>query len=160
MDSALDATHVAEKLPNLGNALEDPRLRPAGLGGGAIVLTSGAVLSIAPTSGQVAFWSNAVAATLVFVSVSLFCLGLAAVEPPASSRFHFGVDLGRKQRHAVAAGSLCILISPLVVTVGSALGLSVLVLTTGATMTFVGASLVLTGFLAWTSEAIGSPRSA
>jgi len=159
MDRSLDVANVAETLPGLSDALEDERLRPVGVVVGFAILTVGALLSIAPTTGQLAFWSNAVAATLVFVSVPLFCVGLAAPEPPKGSRFHFGVNLTRKQRQAVAAGSLCITLSPVVMVVGSPLGVSVVVLATAATLAFVGASLVLTGFVAWTSDALAGPNS-
>lgn len=157
MDRPLDVAHVAETLPDLSDALEDSRLRPVGVVVGFAILTVGALLSIAPTTGQWTFWSNAVAATLVFVSVPLFCLGLAAPDPPAGSRFHIGVNLSRKQRQAVAAGSLCITLSPVVMALGSPLGLTTVVLATAATLAFVGASLVLTGFIAWTSEALAGP---
>lgn len=157
MDRSLDVGHVAETLPDLSELLDDSRLRPVGVVVGFAILTVGALLSIAPTTGQSAFWSNAVAATLVFVSVPLFCIGLAAPDPPEGSRFHFGVDLSRKQRQAVAVGSLCITLSPVVMAIGAPLGLSVAVLATAATLAFVGASLVLTGFVAWTSEALASP---
>ena len=157
MDRSLDVGHVAETLPDLSEALADSRLRPIGVVVGFALLTVGALLSMAPTTGQWAFWSNAVAATLVFVSVPLFCVGLAAPDPPEGSRFHFGVDLTRKQRQAVAAGSLCITLSPVVMALGSPLGLSTVVLATAATLAFVGSSLVLTGFIAWTSEALAGP---
>ena len=158
MDRSLDVAHVAETLPDLSDALEDSRLRPLGVVVGFAILTVGALLSIAPATGQWAFWSNAVAATLVFVSVPLFCLGLAAPDPPKGSHFHIGVNLTRKQRQAVAVGSLCITLSPVVMAVGSPLGLSLVVLVTAATLAFVGASLVLTGFIAWTSAAIADPN--
>lgn len=160
MDRSLDVEHVAETLPDLGRAIEHTQLRPLGVVGGFLILTVGALLSIAPTTGQTAFWANAVAATLVFVSVPLFCVGLAAPEPPAGSRFHIGVDLTRKQRQAVAAGSLCITLSPVIMAVGMPLGLSMVVLATAATTAFIGASLVLTGFIAWTSETLANPNSA
>jgi len=159
MDRSLDVAHVAEALPDLGRAIENSRLRPIGVVGGFCILTVGALLSIAPTTGPTAFWANAVAATLVFVSVPLFCVGLAAPEPPKSSRFHIGVDLTRKQREAVAIGSLCITLSPVIMAVGTALGLSLAVLAAAATTAFIGASLVLTGFIAWTSEAIANPSA-
>jgi len=157
MNRPLDVAHVADTLPDLGEALEDSRLRPIGVVVGFAILAVGALLSIAPATGQWAFWSNAVAATLVFVSVPLFCVGLAAPEPPEGSRFHFGVDLSRKQRQAVAAGSLCITLSPVVMALGSPLGISTVVLALSATLAFVGASLVLTGFVAWTSESLVGP---
>jgi len=157
MDRSLDVAHVAETLPDLGRAIEDDRLRPIGVVFGFAILTVGAALSFAPVAGPWAFWSNAVAATLVFVSVPLFCLGLAAPDPPADSRFHLGVDLTRKQRQAVAVGSLCITLSPIIMALGMPLGLSMFVLAAAATTAFVGASLVLTGFIAWTSEAIANP---
>jgi len=157
MDRSLDVAHVAETLPDLGRAIEDDRLRPIGVVFGFAILTVGAVLSFAPVTGTWTFWSNAVAATLVFVSVPLFCLGLAAPDPPAGSRFHLGVDLTRKQREAVAVGALCITLSPIIMAIGMPLGLSMFVLAMAATTAFVGASLVLTGFIAWTSEAIANP---
>lgn len=159
MDRSLDVEHVAETLPDLGRAIEHSRLRPIGVVGGFLILTVGALLSIAPTTGRTAFWANAVAATLVFVSVPLFCIGLAAPEPPKPSRFHIGVDLTRKQRQAVALGSLCITLSPIIMAIGMPLGLSVLVLAAAATTAFVGASLVLTGFIAWTSATIANPSA-
>ena len=154
MDRSLHVGQVAETLPDLSEALADSRLRPVGVVVGSALLTVGALLSIAPTAGQWAFWSNAVAATLVFVSVPLFCVGLAAPDPPEGSRFHIGVTLSRKQRQAVAAGSLCITLSPVVMALGSPLGWSTVVLALAATLAFVGASLVLTGFIAWTSETL------
>ena len=90
----------------------------------------------------------------MFVSVPLFCVGLAAPDPPEESHFHIGVNLTYKQRQAVAVGSLCITLSPVVMALGSLLGLTTVVLATVAILTFVGASLVLTGFVAWTSEAL------
>jgi uncharacterized membrane protein len=159
MDRSLDVGYVTETLPDLGRAIENERLRPIGVVVGFLILTVGALLSIAPSTGQTAFWANAVAAALVFVSVPLFCVGLAAPEPHKSSRFHFGVDLTRKQREAVAVGSLCITLSPVVMALGMPLGLSTLVLAAAATTAFLGASLVLTGFIAWTSAAIADPNS-
>jgi hypothetical protein len=159
MDRSLDVEHVAETLPELGRAIENERLRPIGVVGGFLILTVGALLSITPMTGVTAFWANAVAATLVFVSVPLFCVGLAAPEPAKPSRFHFGVDLSRKQREAVAIGSLCITMSPVIMAVGMPLGLSTLVLAAAATTAFIGAALVLTGFISWTSQAIANPDS-
>lgn len=159
MDRSLDVEHVAETLPDLGRAIENDRLRPVGVVGGFLILTVGALLSIAPTTGETAFWSNAVAAVLVFVSVPLFCVGLAAPEPPESSRFNIGVDLTRKQRQAVALGSLSITMSPIIMAIGMPLGLSTVVLAAAATTAFIGAALVLTGFIAWTSAAIANPNS-
>lgn len=157
MDRSLDVGHVAETLPDVGQTLENPRLRPFGVLGGTVLLALGASLSLAPTTGQWTFWSNAVAATLVFVGVPLFSLGLAAAEPPSDSRFHIGVNLSTKQRRAVAIGALCITLAPVVMALGSPLGLSLLVLATAATMAFVGSALVLTGFVAWTAETLGEP---
>lgn len=157
MDRSLDVSHLAETLPDLSRAIEDSRLRPVGLVGGFGTLTVGALLSIAPPTGQTAFWANAVAATLVFVSVPLFCVGLAAPEPPAGSRFHFGIDLTPKEREAVAIGSLCIALSPVIIAVGMPLGISVAVLVAAATSAFVGTALVLTGFIAWTSKTLVTP---
>jgi hypothetical protein len=157
MERSLDIEHVAETLPSLGRAIENPKLRPVGVVGGFAILTIGALLSITPATGGAAFWSNAVAATLVFVSVPLFCVGLAAPDPPTGSYFHIGVDLSRKQRQAVAIGSLCITLSPVIMALGAPLGLSMVVLAMAATTAFVGAALVLTGFVAWTSQAIADP---
>lgn len=160
MDRSLDVGHVAETLPSLAQSLEDSRLRPIGLVGGISLLVVGAVLSVMPGTGQWLFWSKAVAATLVFVGVPLFCLGLAAPEPKESRFFRLGVDLTPKQRQAVAAGALCITLAPIVMAVGSPLGLTMLVLVTAATLAFVGASLVLSGFIAYTAETIAEPGSA
>ena len=160
MDRSLDVEHVSETLPSLGRAIETTKLRPVGVVGGFAILTVGALLSIAPASGRAGFWANALAATLVFVSVPLFCVGLAAPDPPAGSRFHFGVDLSRTQRQVVAIGSLCITLSPVVMALGAPLGLTTFVLALAATTAFVGAALVLTGFIAWTSEAIANPGAA
>ncbi|WP_254271806.1 hypothetical protein [Haloarcula marina] len=160
MDRSLDVGHVAETLPSLGAALEDSRLRPFGIVVGVSLLVAGALLSLIPSTDPLAFWANAVAATLVFVGVPLFCLGLAAPDPPAQSHFHLGVNLSTKQRQAVAVGAFCITLSPVVMALGSPLGLSVLVLATAATMAFVGSALVLTGFIAWTSERLSNPQSA
>jgi hypothetical protein len=43
---------------------------------------------------------------------------------------------------------------------GAPLGLTTFVLALAATTAFVGAALVLTGFIAWTSEAIANPGAA
>ena len=160
MDRSLDIGHVSEALPSLGQALEDSRLRPFGLVLGFLLLAIGSGLSVAPATGQWAFWSNAVASTLVFVSVPLFSLGLAASEPPSDSVFHIGVDFSTKQRRAVAIGALCLVLAPVVMAIGSPLGLSMLVLATAATMAFVGSSLMLTGFVAWTAETLAQPNAA
>ncbi|WP_276272497.1 hypothetical protein [Haloarcula litorea] len=157
MDRSLDVGHVAETLPSLDGALDDSRLRPVGAVGGVVLLLAGVALSLTPATVAWAFWANALAATLVFVGVPLFCLGLAAPDPPSDSLFHVGVDLSAKQRRAVALGSLCIVLAPIVMAAGSPLGISVLVLATAATMAFVGAALVLTGFIAWTAETLAEP---
>lgn len=157
MDSSLDIEHVAETLPSLGRAIENPKLRPVGVVVGFAILTIGALLSSVPATGTTAFWSNAVAATLVFVSVPLFCVGLAAPDPPSGSYFHLGVNLTRKQRQVVALGSLSITLSPVIMALGAPLGLSTVWLAMAATAAFIGAALVLTGFIAWTSQAIADP---
>lgn len=159
MDRSLDVGHVAETLPSLGPALEDSRLRPLGLAGGMTLLAVGALLSLTPQTASFAFWANAVAATLVFVGVPLFCLGLAAPEPPGNPYFQFGVDLTPRQRQAVATGALCVTLAPIVVVAGSPFGFSLVILVTAATFAFVGASLILTGFVAWTAQTIAEPNS-
>ena len=160
MDRSLDIAGVSETLPALRQALEDSRLRPFGLAGGMTLLAVGALLSLVPPTSSVAFWANAVAATLVFVGVPLFCLGLAAPEPPTNPYFQFGVELSPTQRQAVAAGALAITFAPIVMAIGMPLGISLIVLVTAATFAFVGSALILTGFIAWTAEAIADPRSA
>jgi hypothetical protein len=157
MDRFMDVGHVAETLPDLSEALEDPRLRQFGLVGGVGLVAVGALLSLAPTSGQWLFWSSAVAATLVFIGVPLLCLGLAAPDPEPGSPFHLGIELTTTQRRAVALGSLCITVTPIVIAVGTPLGLPTLVLAIAAAMSVVGSVLVLTGFVAWTSAAIAEP---
>ncbi|MFC6864656.1 hypothetical protein ACFQGE_14460 [Halomicroarcula sp. GCM10025817] len=159
MDRSLNVGHVAETLPNLGRLLDDPRLRPLGLAGGMTLLGIGALLSLVPPALPLAFWANAVAATLVFLGVPLFCVGLAAPEPE-NPYFQFGVDLSQHQRQAVATGGLAITFAPVVVIVGIPFGVSMPVLVTAATLAFVGAALVLTGFIAWTAETIAEPNSA
>lgn len=158
MDRFIDVGHVAEDLPDLSAALEDPRLRPFGLVGGVALVAVGALLSLAPATEGWAFWSYAVAATLVFIGVPLLCLGLAAPDPEPASLFHLGIDLTTTQRRAVALGSLCITVTPILIAVGTPLGLPTLVLAVAATTAIVGAVLVLTGFVAWTSSAIADPN--
>ncbi|MEF8829804.1 MAG: hypothetical protein V5A49_12260 [Haloarcula sp.] len=157
MDRFMDVGHVAETLPDLSEALEDPRLRQFGLLGGVGLVAVGALLSLAPASGQWLFWSYAVAATLVFIGVPLLCLGLAAPDPDSGSLFHLGIELTTTQRRAVALGSLCITVTPIVIAVGTPLGLPTLVLAIAAATAVIGSVLVLTGFVAWTSAAIAEP---
>ncbi|MFB6223307.1 MAG: hypothetical protein ABEH86_06495 [Haloarcula sp.] len=157
MDRSLDVGHVSETLPDLVAALDDPRLRRVGIVGGVALVSVGALLSLAPATGQWAFWSYAIAATLVFIGVPLLCLGLAAPDPEPGSVFHLGIDLTAKQRRAVALGSLCITITPILLAVGTPLGLPVLVLAIAATSAMFGTTLVLAGFVAWTSATIGEP---
>ncbi|MFC6975757.1 hypothetical protein ACFQL1_15565 [Halomicroarcula sp. GCM10025709] len=159
MNRPLDIGHVADTLPDLGEAIENPRLRPVGLVGGFVLLCLGAGLSVAPTAGRLALWANAVAATLVFVAVPLFCLGLAAPEP-TGSRFQFGIDLTRRQRQAVAAGALCIVVAPIVMALGQPIGFALPVVLAAAGLAFVGSALVLTGFVAWTSQVLAEPGRA
>jgi hypothetical protein len=159
MDTPLDVGHVADTLPDIGEAIENPRLRPVGLVGGLALLFVGAGLSVAPTSGQWALWANAVAATLVFVAVPLFCLGLAAPEP-SGSRFQLGIELTRRQRQAVAAGALLIVVAPIVMALGQPTGLMLPVMLAAAGLAFVGSALVLTGFIAWTSQVLAEPGRA
>ncbi|WP_423999464.1 hypothetical protein ACOZ4I_11020 [Haloarcula salina] len=159
MDRFVDVGHVAETLPDLTAALADPRLRRFGLTGGVSLVGVGALLSLAPTTGGWAFWSNAVAATLVFIGVPLLCLGLAAPDPDPSSLFHLGIDLTETQRRAVAAGSLCVTLTPIVLAVGTPLGLPSLVLVVAATSAVFGTVLILTGFVAWTAATLAEPTS-
>lgn len=159
MDRRLDVGHVADSLPDLGEVVGDPRLRPVGLVGGVTLLVVGAGLSMAPTGGQLALWANAVAATLVFVGVPLFCLGLAAPEP-SGSRFQLGIELTDRQRRAVAAGALCIVVAPIVMALGQPFGFTLPVLLVAAGLAFIGSALVLTGFVAWTSQVLANPRRA
>ncbi|MFC7028585.1 hypothetical protein ACFQJ5_15110 [Halomicroarcula sp. GCM10025324] len=159
MDRSLNVGPVAETLPNLGRMLDDSRLRPLGLAGGMTLLGVGALLSLVPPGAPGAFWANAVAATLVFLGVPLFCLGLAAPEP-SNPYFQFGVNLSPHQRQAVATGGVAITLAPLVVIAGIPFGVSLPVIVTAAAFAFVGAALVLTGFIAWTAEVIAEPNSA
>ncbi len=52
MDRFMDVGHVAETLPDLSEALNDPRLRQFGLVGGVVLVAVGAFLSLAPASGR------------------------------------------------------------------------------------------------------------
>jgi hypothetical protein len=160
MDQLLDVEHVAETLPSLEHALEDPRLRPAGIVGGTSLVAVGALLSVAPISDQWVFWTHAVASMLVFVGVPLFSLGLAAPESEEYPSFQIGVDLSRAQRRAVGAGAMCIVASPIILALGTPLGLLTPILVIAATTALVGTALVLTGFLAWTTQTLSEPTSA
>lgn len=159
MDRLIDIGHVAETLPALSDALEDSRLRPVGLISGVALVALGALLSLAPATGQWAFWSYAVAATLVFIGVPVLCLGLAAPDPEPGSLLHLGVDLTPTQRRAVALGSLCITVTPILIALGTPLGLPTLVLAVAAATAVLGTVLVLTGFVSWASSAIANPSS-
>ncbi|MFB6074502.1 MAG: hypothetical protein ABEJ89_05775 [Haloarculaceae archaeon] len=154
MDRSLNVREVAEPLPDMNSLLDDPRLRPLGLVGGFSLVLVGALLQFA---GAGAFWATAVAGTLVFTGVPVFCLGLAAPEPEdEDARFRIGVDLAPEHRRIVGGGSLLLLLSPIVVAVlGIPVGFTLTVWIVGAVLTLVGAVLVLTGFIAWSSRAIG-----
>lgn len=153
MDRSLDVEHVAETLPDLDSLLEDARLRPFGLVGGFSLVLIGALLGI-PTAN--AFWSSVVSGVLVFVGVPLFSLGLAAPEPEdESDLFNLGVDLTRDQRRLVALGSLLIVFSPITVAAfGPFFGFATAVWIAAALFAVLGAALVMTGFIAWTSRTL------
>lgn len=159
MDLSLDIEPVSETLPTLAGALDDPRLRPVGFVGGLALLLVGALLSLLPATGDLAFWASAVASTLVFVGVPLFCLGLAAPEPQDESLFAFGIDLSKPQRRAVAAGALSVTLSPVVVALGSPLGIVVPTLVAAAVFSVVGAGLMLVGFVGWLSRVLADPSA-
>lgn len=154
MDRSLDVGHVSETLPDLRYALEDPRLRPLGLVGGFSLVLVGALLQFPPLNG---FWTSVVSGVLVFVGVPLFCVGLAAPEPDAEDDpFNLGIELSPEQRRIVAIGSLLVLCSPIVVAVlGPAVGFSLAIWLAAAAFALVGAVLILTGFIAWTSRRLG-----
>lgn len=149
----LDVGHVAEQLPDLDAVLDDTRLRPIGLVGGFSLVLLGALLGI-PTISS--FWSSVVSGVLVFVGVPLFSLGLAAPETDdESDLFTLGIDLTRKQRRIVAAGSLLVVFSPITVAVlGPVVGFAMSVWLAAAALAILGSVLILTGFIAWTSRTL------
>lgn len=156
MGLSLDPGDVADGLPALSAVVADPRMRPIGLVGGFALVLVGALLQIASAA---AFWNAVVAGVLVFVGVPLFALGLAAPEPEGT-RFRLGVDLTAAQRRIVAIGSGLVVASPVVVAVlGTLAGFADWVWLTGAALALVGAALILTGFIAWTSGAVAEPSS-
>lgn len=159
MNGSLDVGHVAQSLPDLDRLLADPRLRPVGLVGGFSLVLVGALMQLPVWGG---FWTSVVSGVLVFVGVPLFCVGLAAPEPEdRDDPFSLGVELTPTQRRVVAVGSSLVLCSPIVVAaVGPVAGFSPTVWLAGAVFALVGAVLILTGFVAWTSRAIGESSPA
>lgn len=157
MKGSLDVGPVAESLPDLDDVLANPRLRPIGLVGGFGLVLSGAMLSLPADSG---FYAAVVAGVLVFVGVPLFCVGLAAPEPPEeSSPFRLGVELTRIQRRVVGGGAGLVLVAPMTVAImGPVLGFSDLLWLLAATIALVGSVLILTGFVAWTSRELVEKR--
>lgn len=157
MNLSIDPGRVARNLPALDAVLHDPRLRPIGLVGGAAALLLAAVLQVTPLSS---FWSAVVSGVLAFVGVPLTAVGLAAPEPAEGSLFHLGVNLNAMQRRVVVAGSVLVLLAPIIVaTLGPAVGFADWVWVLAAVVAFVGAVLVLAGFVAWTSRVIAEPSS-
>lgn len=157
MSLSIEPGRVARNLPDLDAVLDDPRLRPIGLVGGAAALLLAAVLQLTPLSP---FWSAVVGGVLAFVGVPLVAVGLAAPEPAEGSPFRLGVNLNATQRRVVVAGSVLVLLAPIVVaTLGPFVGFADWVWILAAVVAFVGAVLVLVGFVAWTSRAIAEPSS-
>ena len=156
MGISLEPGAVAEELPSLGGIAGDPRMRPIGLVGGFLLVLLGALLQIA---GGTAFWNTVVSGVFVFVGVPLFAMGLAAPEPEREL-FRLGIDLNDTQRRIVAVGSVLVVSSPIAVAIlGTVAGFADWVWLTGAGLALVGAALILTGFIAWTSAAVSEPSS-
>lgn len=154
MARSLDVGHVAETLPDLNAYLADPRLRPIGVVGGFSLVLVGALLRLPLWNS---FWATVFSGVLVFVGVPLFCIGLAAPEPEeADDLFRLGIELSPDQRRAVAAGSLLVLCSPIVLaTLGPLFGFALGIWLTSAVLALLGSVLILTGFVAWTSRRLG-----
>ena len=154
MERSLEIGRVAEALPDLNDSLADPRLRPIGLVGGFSIVIVGALLQLPVWNS---FWATVLSGVLVFVGVPLFCVGLAAPEPPEEDDlFRLGIELTESQRQIVASGSLLVLISPMIVAAaGPYVGFGLPLWLAAATFALVGSVLVLTGFIAWTSRRIG-----
>ncbi|MFB6308725.1 MAG: hypothetical protein ABEH35_05275 [Haloarculaceae archaeon] len=157
MDQSLDIGEVADELPDLADALDDPRLRPVGLVGGAVAVLIGVLFHLSPGG----FWGSVVAGVLIFVGVPLFCLGLAAPEPEREDTpFRLGIDLSPQQRRIVAGGSLLLVLSPmLVAALGPYIGFTLPLWLASATLAVLGCVLILTGFIAWTSRELSESTS-
>lgn len=156
MGLSLDLGEVADELPSLDAVAADPRMRPIGLVGGFLFVLLGALAQI---GGGNVFWNTVVAGVFVFVGVPLFAMGLAAPEPDRDL-FRLGIDLTDTQRHVVALGSVFVISSPILVAVlGTIAGFADWVWLAGAGSALVGAALILTGFIAWTSGAMAEPSS-
>lgn len=158
MNLSIEPERVTEDLPDLDAILDDPRLRPLGVVGGATALGLAVLLQVQPVND---FWSAALGGVLAFVGVPLLAVGLAAPEPEdEGARFHLGIDLTHTQRRVVVTGSLLVLASPMIVAVvGPFVGFATWVWLVAAGVAFVGAVLILTGFVAWTSGAIAEPSN-
>ena len=156
MGLSLDPGDVADDLPALDAVVADPRMRVIGLVGGFALVVLGALLQI---GGGAVFWNTVVAGVFAFVGVPLFALGLAAPEP-AHPLFRLGIDLTTTQRRVVAVGSGLVFSSPILVAVlGTLAGFANWVWLVGAGVALLGAALILTGFVAWTSGVIADPSS-
>jgi hypothetical protein len=158
MRLAIDPEGVARNLPDLDDLLEDPRLRPMGVLGGTGALALAALLQVFPVEP---FWRAVVGGVLAFVGAPLLAIGLAAPEPAGeNAHSRLGVNMTYIQRRVVAAGALLVLTSPmLVAVVGPMTGFADWVWLGGAMVAFLGAVLILTGFVAWSSKAIAEPSS-
>jgi hypothetical protein len=158
MSLSIDPGQVARDLPDLEGVLDDPRLRPMGVVGGASALAVAALLQLHPVEP---FWSAVVGGVLAFVGVPLLAVGLAAPEPDdENARFQFGVNLTTIQRRVVAAGALLVVTSPMVVAaIGPLVGFADWLWLVAAVLAFLGAVFILTGFIAWTSGAIADPST-
>lgn len=158
MDRSLDIGHVAETLPDLDALLDDPRLRPIGLVGGLSLVLVGALLQLPVLNS---FWTSVVSGVLVFVGVPLFSVGLAAPEPQSEADlFTLGIELSAPQRRIVAVGALLVLFSPMVVAaLGPVLGFSQGIWIAAAVFALLGSVLILTGFIAWTSQHLGETNA-
>jgi len=158
MRLSVDPEGVAQDLPDLDGILDDPRLRPMGVLGGTGTLAVAALLQIHPGEP---FWSAVVGGVLAFVGVPLLAVGLAAPDPDDDDAlFRLGVNLTHLQRRVVAGGALLVLSSPmLVAVVGPFVGFADWVWLVAALVAFLGAVLILTGFVAWSSRAIAEPNS-
>jgi hypothetical protein len=154
MDGSLDIEHVAETLPNFDKVLADPRLRPLGLVGGLSLLVVGALLQLPVFS---TFWTTVVSGIFIFVGVPLFSVGLAAPEPAAQPEMlELGIELSADQRRIVGVGSMFLLLSPMIVAaVGPLVKFNDGLWMTASLFAVLGAVLIMTGFLAYTSKHLG-----
>jgi hypothetical protein len=159
MAHSIDLENLADALPNFDEALADPRMRPLGMVGGLSLVVVGALLQLPLFS---TFWTTVVSGVLVFVGVPLFSVGLAAPEPAGEPELlQLGIELSPAQRRIVGVGSLFVLLSPMIVAVfGPMVGFSAGVWMTAALFAMLGAVLIMTGFLAYTSKHLGETVAA